>query len=488
MFLRRGLRFITDRIAFLRVRHYSDVLRAGRRLRSKRVKLGKLETMKLENDQFRRILSPEMKVVEELFKKNGYQLRIAGGAVRDLLMGITPHDIDFASTATPTQMKELFESEGIRMINASGERHGTITARVNDKENFEITTLRVDTVTDGRHAEVEFTTDWQMDANRRDLTVNAMFLSFDGTVFDYFKGIEHLAQRKVLFVGDAARRIQEDYLRILRYFRFYGRLAVDENAHDASTLEAIRLNTDGLASVSGERLYTELQKIVDGRFHHSMIRLMAELGVLQYLGFPRNPNLDEFSRVCKRCQDLEALAPTKLAALLRTEDEIMQLHARLKLSNFEKHLLLYINRYRNALSNLSDEEKLRTSQAYLYRNDFKLGAPKDRLRWIKELLKYEGEGDVLQKMEAWDPPKCPVSGFDLQLFGFRKGPQLGEVVGSLREIWLESDFTLGKEELLQRARVIREELRSRRSREPSPKGSPSPDGDCNIISERDKKT
>lgn len=116
----------------------------------------------------------------------------------------------------------MFAKENIRMINMNGERHGTITARINDKQNFEITTLRIDVLTNGRHAEVQFTTDWQLDAYRRDLTVNSMFLGFDGTVYDYFNGYEDLMERRVRFVGDPDLRIKEDYLRILRYFR-YGR-------------------------------------------------------------------------------------------------------------------------------------------------------------------------------------------------------------------------------------------------------------------------
>lgn len=135
-------------------------------------------------------------------------------------MNITPHDIDFATTATPKQMIEMFEKENVRIFNLNGAKHGTITSRINDEENFEVTTLRLDVRCDGRHAEVEFTTDWLLDANRRDLTINSMFLGFDGKVYDFFFGYEDLQNRRVVFVGDASNRIIEDYLRILRYFRY----------------------------------------------------------------------------------------------------------------------------------------------------------------------------------------------------------------------------------------------------------------------------
>lgn len=213
----------------------------------------------LDTPEFKSVLTKNILDLVAIFQKYNYEIRIAGGAVRleyfflmcflftlftianfcntceflftfaffsfflllyrDLLMNIKPADIDFATTATPKEMIEMFTKENIRMINANGEKHGTVTPRINDEENFEVTTLRIDVRTDGRHAEVEFTTDWLLDANRRDLTINSMFLGFDGKVYDFFYGYEDLVNRRVLFVGDASNRIQEDYLRILRYFR-----------------------------------------------------------------------------------------------------------------------------------------------------------------------------------------------------------------------------------------------------------------------------
>ena len=142
------------------------------------------------------VVSPGLTQLAGLFSQHGHELRIAGGAVRDILMEKIPTDIDFATTATPAQMKEMFTKEDIRMINNNGEAHGTITARLQE-ENFEVTTLRIDKVTDGRRAEVEFTTDWAVDANRRDLTINSMFLGLDGTVYDYWAGAEDLSKRRV---------------------------------------------------------------------------------------------------------------------------------------------------------------------------------------------------------------------------------------------------------------------------------------------------
>ena len=215
-----------------------------------RAQSDRLITQKLDTSEYRKLLTPSLVKLADLFQANQYELRMAGGAVRDLLMDIHPHDVDFATTATPEQMKQMFTDANIRMINVNGERHGTITARIDDQENFEITTLRIDVITDGRHAVVEYTRDWQLDASRRDLTINALFLDLKGTVYDYFDGIEDLKHRRIRFVGDPVQRIQEDYLRILRYFRFFGRLANEHAEHDQETLNAIQENISGLQSTA----------------------------------------------------------------------------------------------------------------------------------------------------------------------------------------------------------------------------------------------
>ena len=201
---------------------------------------------KLNNSVFNDLMTDDLKFLFNLFEKYSFELRIAGGAVRDLLMGIKPHDIDFATTATPDQMKEIFTKENIRMLHTNGEKHGTITIRLNEKENYEVTTLRIDAACDGRHAEVQFTNDWRLDANRRDLTVNSIFLTSDGTIIDFFGGYEDLKNLRIRFVGEPNKRIQEDYLRILRYFRFYGRICENESNHDKLSLEAIKNNAAGL--------------------------------------------------------------------------------------------------------------------------------------------------------------------------------------------------------------------------------------------------
>lgn len=244
----------------------------------------KPEVLKLDNELFHSLFTDELKFLHQLFQKHQYEIRIAGGAVRDLLMDKRPTDLDFATTATPVQMKQMFEAENIRMINMNGEKHGTITPRIHDKENYECTTLRIDVATDGRHAEVEFTKDWLLDANRRDLTINAMFLGFDGTVYDYFYGYEDLKQRKVRFVGDADDRIKEDYLRILRYFRFYGKISDEPDRHEEDIMKIISENAEGLQRISGERIWVELKKILQGNFSFELLSRITDCGLTAFIG------------------------------------------------------------------------------------------------------------------------------------------------------------------------------------------------------------
>nr|XP_055115600.1 CCA tRNA nucleotidyltransferase 1, mitochondrial isoform X2 [Symphalangus syndactylus] len=382
-----------------------------------------LFTMKLQSPEFQSLFTEGLKSLTELFVKENHELRIAGGAVRDLLNGVKPQDVDFATTATPTQMKEMFQSAGIRMINNRGEKHGTITARLHE-ENFEITTLRIDVTTDGRHAEVEFTTDWQKDAERRDLTINSMFLGFDGTLFDYFNGYEDLKNKKVRFVGHAKQRIQEDYLRILRYFRFYGRIVDKPGDHDPETLEAIAENAKGLAGISGERIWVELKKILGG--------------------LPANAGLEEFDKVSKNVEGFSPKPMTLLASLFKVQDDVTKLDLRLKIAKEEKNLGLFIVKNRKDLIKATDSsDPLKPYQDFIIDS-----REPDATTRVCELLKYQGEHCLLKEMQQWSIPPFPVSGHDIRKVGISSGKEIGALLQQLREQWKKSGYQMEKDELL----------------------------------------
>lgn len=425
---------------------------------------------KVDSDEFHSIFTPELEALVALFKKYNYELRIAGGAVRDILMKIKPKDVDLATTATPDQMKDMFNKEEVRMINAKGEKHGTITPRIHNKENFEVTTLRIDVRTDGRHADVVFTTNWQLDANRRDLTINSMFLGFDGTVYDYFYGYDDVLKRRVIFVGDADVRIKEDYLRILRYFRFYGRIAADAHSHDKTTLAAIKANANGLAKISGERIWAELQKIVVGNFGRELIIEMLACDLLKYCGLPAQPNITEFERICRDLEHFEQphLPILYMISLVHSAEEVIQLHERLKLSAYERDLALFITQQRDRVSefNLRPTELvnpifLQVDSEYKTLNDYQKLClqPFAKRDYVEQLLKYTNKLEIYNQLRAWQTPSFPVNGNMLKGHGL-VGKKVGLVISELRLLWADSDFKLTADELLEKLPTILEHLES----------------------------
>lgn len=416
--------------------------------------------MKIDSPKFRALFTPELIKLNNLFIANKFQLRMAGGAVRDLLMDISPADVDFASDATPSQMKEMFAREGIRTLNKNGEEHGTVTCRIDDKENFEVTTLRIDVVCDGRRAKVEFTTDWQLDANRRDLTINSLFLDLDGTVIDYFGGIQDLEMRRVAFVGDAAQRIQEDYLRILRYFRFFGRIAPSGDSHEEATLNAIVANRNGLANITGERIWSELKKICVGRLGGEVMTVMLErCGLGCFLGLPDScvSSLGEYRTIfnCNYCRSVASM--TLLSSLFASQNDLERFHKRCKLSNIEKTLSEFIIQMR-------DEAQKNINSAKFFKDlmlDEEKGPSRDRKKIsgrerVLELLKYiRADADMIDELERWKMPDFPVNGCDLMDSGIPGGPAMRSVLTHLFDLWKKSDCTMSKEDLLKHVSEVK---------------------------------
>jgi tRNA nucleotidyltransferase (CCA-adding enzyme) len=209
------------------------------------------------------------------FARHNREVRLVGGAVRDIVMGKQPKDWDMATNALPQRTMEILEEIGKPYDLSNG--HGTISIQL-DGETYEITTLRVDAETDGRHAKVEFVNDWKLDAARRDFTFNAMSMDvLTGEIFDYFAGQIDLLKETVRFVGDPAKRIQEDYLRILRYFRFIGKMGFFEIDRDA--FAAVRDNRAGLAKVSGERVWMEVKQMMAMECAAMLVQQMQVTGV-----------------------------------------------------------------------------------------------------------------------------------------------------------------------------------------------------------------
>ena len=412
------------------------------------------KTYKIEPKLMEKIVTDELKTLVAIFVKHEYEIRIAGGAVRDLLSREKiPDDVDLATTATPTEMIKMFTEEGIRTFNEQGEKHGTVSARINDKENFEVTTLRIDKVTDGRHAEVEFTKDWMIDAERRDLTINSLFLDLDGTVYDFFGGKEDLDSQRIVFVGSADARIKEDYLRILRYFRFYGRIAIDVANHEEETLKAIEKNKEGLCQISGERIWHEWKKILSGPMAGPLTLKMIELGLGPYIGLPENLFVENFEN-CWQVKKNTLHHITLLVSLFKNQEDMMKLHLRLKLSAYERDLGLFLLEHRDVPPDLKYWQKIVILR-------------KINRDYIEQLIKSNlaVNKSLLEEFQSWEVPKCPINGRDLHETNLiPRGKLIGVCLNKLTEIWIDSDFKIDKDQLLNvELQKIGENLRMQQS-------------------------
>lgn len=401
----------------------------------------------INSSYFDGIFTDGLKDVKRLFEKYNYDIRIAGGAVRDLLMGIKPHDVDLATTARPEQVIELFEKEEVRMINTSnGLSHGTVTCRTFE-ENFEITTLRFDRVTDGRRAEVEFTTNWAVDASRRDFTVNSMFLDFNGNIIDYFNGVEDLKNRRVVFVGDPVCRIQEDYLRILRYFRFFARISSSQSQHDPQTLHCIKENLPGLQNVAGERLWMEMKLIFNGKLMVETVNVMYKIGLLKYIGFPSECNLEVFENKFKSTKHLNVNHMTFVSGLLKYIKDVETLEKRVKFSKKEREIAAFILLFKDSVP-ATEPDKLKCYKDIIVDNVSKIPGAKEH---VQELLIYKGDFVTLQAIMDWQVPKFPLSGKLLIQAGVPKGKNIGYYMNFAKEEWKKSNFTFDSDELAAKA-------------------------------------
>ena len=341
--------------------------------------------------------------------------RYVGGAVRDTLLGLPVADIDIATRHAPQEVVARLEAAGIKAI-PTGIAHGTITA-VSSGTVVEVTTLRRDLTTDGRHATVAFTGDWQEDAARRDFTMNALYADpLDGTVYDWFGGMDDLAAGRVRFIGDPYRRIAEDHLRILRFFRFHARFgdAIDEAGLDACTDRA-----NDLMALSRERIAAEMLKLLVARRAVSVVALMVERGILRPV-LPEIADVPALAALADR-EAQAGIAPDairRLAALIPRE-AADAVGARLRLSNADRKRLIA------ATEGPGDEGP----RALAYRVGSQIAT--DRL-----LLAGESPQDV----EGWSPPRLPISGGDLVARGIERGPEVARALRAIESRWLAEGF------------------------------------------------
>jgi len=406
----------------------------------------------VDDPNFRSLFTPELEKLSSIFLRYDYELRIAGGAVRDLLMGRRPGDVDFATTATPAEMLEIFKAEEIRVVHDRGAAHGTLMVRVDDKENFEVTTSRIHVEEqDLTHADDpkpagftrQFTRDWYLDSCQRDLTINAMFLTLDGLLVDYHRGEEDLQRRHVRFVGDARHRIREDHQRILRYFRFRTQLA-SELRHDEETLRALREEGPGLKKLAGMRIWPELKKLLKFPTANQELETVWRLDLFSHCGLPKNVSenkINEFSKKWSNSYDLQPLPLTALSPLFSDDRQVDKLCKRtINVSKAEKQLLLWLIQHREDFADAS----MKTLRDYVVDHPSSLHS-------VTELLKLENRRQDLREMEEWGRgtiPTFPVTPFHLMVKGFEGGAKVRENLAKLNHVWKESGYAMSKDELI----------------------------------------
>jgi poly(A) polymerase len=385
------------------------------------------------------LANPGVARMFEVFDGAGEETRIAGGAVRDALLGRIPAETDFATTALPEEILRRAAAAGLKSA-PTGIEHGTVTIII-EGHPFEITTLRRDVETDGRHAKVAFGRDWAEDALRRDLTINGLFLDGAGKVHDFVGGEDDLAARRVRFIGDARTRIREDFLRILRFFRFtsgYGEGAPDDEAMSAAIVER-----GGLDQLSRERIRAELLKFLVTPRAAEFAKLMADAGFFgQVLGGMARPRrlarLAAIEGALGRAPD----AVLRLGALsLFIEENAERLRGKLRLSNEETARLEAMGYV------ITPELDDAARKTVLYRVRGTAYHDSVMLSWTDSIARSNDKAwhELFFLPEKWRVPHFPVNGSDLAAHGIKPGPEMGALLHSLEDKWIAKGFPEGKD-------------------------------------------
>jgi len=373
----------------------------------------------------------------------GGETRIVGGAVRNALLGEPVHEIDLATTLEPEATMAAAQAAGLK-AHPTGIDHGTVTI-VSNGAPFEVTTLRHDVETHGRHATVAFTDDWQADAARRDFTMNALYASLDGDILDPLGGLSDIFNRIIRFAGDPDTRITEDYLRILRFFRFFAQYG--HGAPDEAGLAACQRLRGGLTQLSRERVGQEMRKLLLAKGAARAAGLMNATGVSEALF---GCNLDEAMLARLAAIDhANGLAPDyslRLAAgLCLSADELGD---GLRLPNADVRAIANLRDAMPPSPGLRDNER----KVVLYQTGAETFARAVRLTWAQidaapDDAAWRG---LLNLAGEWPVPALPVSGADLIAAGLQPGPELGATLRRLEDWWVAGGFTATREELLAR--------------------------------------
>jgi poly(A) polymerase len=394
-------------------------------------------------------MTPEQKALQliQIFGRAGHEARFVGGCVRDAIMGLPIGEIDLACTAPPDEMIEVLTAANIR-TEPTGISHGTVMALI-EGEGIEITTLREDIETDGRHAKVKFTKDWEVDAKRRDFTMNSLSRDATGKIYDYVGGWQDAHDGYVRFVGEARERIKEDYLRVLRFFRFlatHGKTLPDEVA-----LAACREAAAHLKDLSRERIWKELKKMLSAPYPYKAWQAMQDAGVAQKIIAGSNAErLNTLEGAEKVFASFARDPVLRLAALSHGEitgSETLQ--EQLALSNKEaKNLSLLLDFNPQKEAPFSDKKL----HVLAYRYGIEIAG---KFMLLAAVLGVQFDWDSAARvLGSFQPKSFPLKGEDVVAAGFSPGPQVGEILRKIEAWWIEKDFTPGREECLAQIKKV----------------------------------
>jgi poly(A) polymerase len=365
--------------------------------------------------------------------------RLIGGCVRDAIIGKELSDIDIAVPILPSEVIIRLEKSGIKAI-PTGIKFGTITAVIEGKP-FEITTLRKDIECDGRHAVVEFTDDWELDASRRDFTINALSYSLkEQKLYDYFNGLDDLNKGIVKFIGLPYKRIEEDYLRILRFFRFS---ALYSNELDTQSLEACISHAKSLKNLSGERIQTELLKLLIARKCYEVVKVMYENNILSYLEISSEYKIDRLKHLLsiEERLNLSTQPLLRLASIISLDKaNIKNTVNRLRLSNKSKDFLQELGNLHTLFPN---EEEVKN---IIFKKGEEIAEAYLLLKWSEN--PSMDLSNLYRTCKQFKPPTFPVKAIDLIQLGLNPGKELGDALKELTYLWQKSDFSLSKDQLL----------------------------------------
>lgn len=397
-----------------------------------------------------------LQVLFAALNRDGGEARAVGGAVRNTLFGTPVNDVDLATTHLPQETMRLAEAAGFKPV-PTGIDHGTITVVVNGHP-FEVTTLRQDIETNGRHAQVEFGIDWKKDAERRDFTINALYAKADGTVVDHVGGLADIETRTLRFIGDAEQRIREDYLRILRFFRFFAWYGAGRP--DADALRASARLREGIGQLSAERIWAELKKLLGAKDPSRALLWMRQAGVLtQVLPESEKWGIDAVHGLIRAESDLDWPVDCllRLESILPPDATRMEaMGKRLKMSNAERARLEAWARADKIDPTISEH----ALKLLIYRGQRQAvidhirlayaGARQEAMTDNNAMIRAGDYSRLLQVAEGWEAPLFPVTGADLLQKGFKKGPELGEALRELETLWINSGFSLDHAALLEK--------------------------------------